>query len=143
MSYSLSLKPDPCAGLPSQDAGAWYTKFQAWLALNEWADKPAKVANGMRLLLLPQPVPGSMSWSPQCHQISRNWDSAFRDRFIPKSTCLGTGAATLGRTMQPTEGLDAYITAIDSLCARLQKPDVDRITSFCTGSNSIPSTLNS
>ena len=35
--------------------------------------------------------------------------------------------------MQPTEGLDAYIAAIDSLCARLQKPKVDRMTSFVRG----------
>ena len=35
--------------------------------------------------------------------------------------------------MQPTEGLDSYITAIDSLCARLQKSDADRKMCFIRG----------
>ena len=50
---SHHLRPDPFAGLPSQDAGGWYIKFQAWIALNEWQDKLAKVVNGLRLLLVP------------------------------------------------------------------------------------------
>ena len=49
---SHHLKPDPFAGLALQDSAAWYRKFQAWLSLNEWTEKPVKVANGLRLLLV-------------------------------------------------------------------------------------------
>ena len=82
MSHSPPLKPDPFAGLPSQDAGAWYTKFQAWLSLNEWADKPAKVANGMGLLLLPPASTWFDELEPAVSSDVQKLDSAFRNRFI-------------------------------------------------------------
>ena len=82
MSHSLSFKPDPFAGLPSEDAGTWYTKFQAWLSLNEWADKPAKVANGMGLLLLPPANTWFDELEPAVSSDVQKLDSAFRDRFI-------------------------------------------------------------
>lgn len=133
MAATSQLKPEPFAGLPSQDANAWYTKFQAWLALNDWADQPAKVANGMRLLLLPPASTWFDSLDPNILGDVKQLDAAFKDRFVNSQPTWLLEQQLWSRTMQPTEGLDAYVVAIDSLCGRLSKPEADRITSFVRG----------
>ena len=97
MSHSLSFKPDPFAGLPSQDAGAWYTKFQAWLSLNEWAEKLAKVANGMTLLLLPPASTWFDELEPAVSSDVQKLDSAFRDRFITNQPAWVLGQQLWGQ----------------------------------------------
>ena len=87
----------------------------------------------MRLLLSPPASTWFDELDPEVSSDVQKLDSAFRDRFITNKPAWVLEQQLWGRTMQPTEGLDAYITAIDSLCARLQKPDVDRITSIVRG----------
>jgi len=132
-SMSHHLKPEPFSGLPSQDAGDWWTKFSAWLALNEWSTSPAKVANGLRLLLLP---PAS-SWFDQLGtKITTNvtqLETAFRERFINNQPSWLLEQQLWSRAMLPTEGLDSYLTAVDTLCTRLGKTEADKITCFVRG----------
>lgn len=127
------LKPDPFAGLPSQDSAAWYTKFQAWLALNEWTNKAEKVGNGLRLLLLP---PASTWYDGLPNAVKADvvqLDQAFRERFVNNQPGWVLEQQLWGRVMQATEGLDSYVTSIDTLCARLAKTETDRITCFVRG----------
>lgn len=130
---SHHFKPDPFAGLPSQDAAAWQKKFQAWLALNEWTDKSAKVANGLRLLL----VPPASTWFDELTDETKGdvqlLNAAFKERFINNQPAWVLEQQLWSRVMSPTEGLDSYVTAIDTLCARLQKSNADRIMSFVRG----------
>ena len=58
---------------------------------------------------------------PEVSSDVQKLDSAFRDRFTTNQPAWVLEQQLWGRTMQPTEGLDAYITAIDSPCARLQR----------------------
>lgn len=117
-------------GLPNKDAGSWCTQFTAWLALNGWTDQPAKVVNGLHLLLLP---PAS-SWFdqldrkisgdvPKLHQV-------FKDRFVLNQPSWLLEQQLWARTMQPTEGLDSYVNAVDDPCARLGKTEADKVTCF-------------
>lgn len=127
------LKPEPFTGLPSQDAGSWYTKFTAWLALNDWTNEPAKVANSLRLLLLP---PAS-SWFDQLDSKVTGdvakLHQAFKERFVLNQPSWLLEQQLWSRTMQPTEGLDSYLAAIDDFCARLGKSESDKVTSFVRG----------
>ena len=132
-SSNLSLKPDPFTGLPSQDAASWYVKFQAWLALNEWTDKPNKVANELHFLLLPPASTWFDELNPAIKGDVKRLDTAFSDRFVKDQPCWVLEQQLWSRVMEPTEGLDSYITPIDSLCARLQKSDADRKMCFVRG----------
>ena len=127
------LRPDPFAGLPSQDAGGWYIKFQAWIALNEWQEKPAKVANGLRLLL----VPPASTWFDGLDDAVKNdvakLCAAFHQQFVDNQPAWVLEQQLWSRIMQPSEGLDSYITAIDTLCSRLRKGDSDRTMCFVRG----------
>ena len=127
---SHHLKPDPFAGLASQDSAAWYRKFQAWLSLNEWTEKPVKVANGLRLLL----VPPASTWFDELADATKAdvdlLDTAFKDRFVNNQPGWVLEQQLWSRFMSPSEGLDSYVTAIDTLCSRLHKTDANRTTCF-------------
>ena len=61
-------------------------------------------------------------------------DTGSSDRFVKgHAGLLGLGTTPVVAVMQPTEGLDSHITAVDSLRARLQKPDAEKKRCFVRG----------
>ena len=86
-SSNLSPKPDPFTGLLYQDAAGWYVKFQAWLALSEWTEKLSKVANGLRLMLLPSASTWFSELDSAAKEDVKNLDTAFSDRFVKSQPC--------------------------------------------------------
>ena len=104
--------------------------FKAWLSLNDWVNDAAKTSNSLRLLL----TPPASSWFDQLDgkvtSDVKRLSEAVEDRFVDNQPQWLLEQQLWSRTMQPTEGLDTYMAAIDDLCSRLKKSETNQITCF-------------